>query len=199
MKKILSLLFTAFSLSWAQSSYVNINYQTTMPMGDLMEFMDVYATDGITASYAFVFNDRLALGLDGSRHSFLFHEDLASMNFGAELLEGPSKKYMDISTIHLTGTYFLNLPSALKPSVSAGLGTSYLDYGQQIGKINRNKIDWALSLHAEVAFNIMIAKSAWGLKFAGRYDYTSITNDFFSEMHQASVLAGVIFCPQWKE
>lgn len=199
MKYLVVLIgFLFLSHLSAQSSMIGLDYQMTAPMGSFGEFIKDYSGKGVRGQYSYLFNDKIAIGMDASWHLYEKNEAEASLFIGDQQVLGPSFKSVDFTAINLTSTYFLNLPIALKPSLSFGMGLAYVDLQQQIGPFQKHYYNWQFSLHGELAFNILIAHSAWGIRFAGRYDYLEFNNDFFSEMHQFSLLGGVFYCPQWK-
>lgn len=178
MKKLLFIAIVLFGLSpLLKAQMLNLNYQISVPMGDLKDFTDKASFRGMDLEYHKFINDRFTLGAAIGWNVFYQNKNHATDDFrfhGSDdiyTMTGNQYRYVNTVPIMAVGRYFFNYEnSPVRPFVGLGIGTRWTEKRLEIGQYASTLSRWQFSFAPEIGMLVPLSDQV-ALNFGARYSY----------------------------
>lgn len=178
MKKILTLAIILFSLSpLVKAQMLNLNYQVSVPLGDIRDFTDKASFRGMDLEYHQFLSDRFSLG--GAIGWNVFYKNLNhetgdfkfSGNDNIYTITGNQYRYVNTVPITLIGRYFLtDNTTAVRPFIGLGVGTRWTEKRLEVGQYTASISRWQFTFAPEVGMYVPLNEQL-ALNFGAKYNY----------------------------
>lgn len=178
MKKLLIITIVLFGMSpLLKAQMFNLNYQISVPFGDLKDFTDKASFRGMDLEYHKFVSDRFSMGFAAGWNVFYQDINHATGDFhfkgNDNLYTMTGNQYRYINTVPLTliGRYFLtDGTSAVQPFLGLGAGARWTEKRLEIGQFTSTLSRWQFTFAPEIGmivpFNDQVA-----LNIGARYSY----------------------------
>lgn len=178
MKKLLIITIVLFGMSpLLKAQMFNLNYQISVPFGDLKDFTDKASFRGMDLEYHKFVSDRFSMGFAAGWNVFYQDINHATGDFhfkgNDNLYTMTGNQYRYINTVPLTliGRYFLtDGTSAVQPFLGLGAGARWTEKRLEIGQFTSTLSRWQFTFAPEIGmivpFNDQVA-----LNVGARYSY----------------------------
>jgi len=180
MKKLLLIAIVLFGMGpLLKAQMLNLNYQISVPLGDLKDFTNETSFRGMDLEYHKFVTDRFSLGAAIGWNVFYQDKNHATGDFSFKgnknIYTMTGNQYRYVNTVPLTaiGRYFLtDGTSAVQPFLGLGAGARWtekrLELGQYTSTISRWQFTFAPEIGMMVPFNDQVA-----LNVGARYNYAT--------------------------
>lgn len=178
MKKILTLAIILFSLSpLLKAQMLNLNYQISVPLGDVKDFTDKASFRGMDLEYHHFMGDQFSLGAaigwNVFYHNLDHHTDdfRFSGNDNIYTITGNQYRYINTVPIMAIGRYyFTDGRASVRPFVGLGLGTRWTEKRLEVGQYTSTISRWQFSFAPEVGMLVPINDQV-AVNFGAKYSY----------------------------
>ncbi len=180
MKKLLLIAIVLFGMGpLLKAQMLNLNYQISVPLGDLKDFTNETSFRGMDLEYHKFVTDRFSLGAAIGWNVFYQDKNHATDDFSFKgnknIYTMTGNQYRYVNTVPLTaiGRYFLtDGTSAVQPFLGLGAGARWtekrLELGQYTSTLSRWQFTFAPEIGMMVPFNDQVA-----LNVGARYNYAT--------------------------
>lgn len=180
MKKLLLIAIVLFGMGpLLKAQKLNLNYQISVPLGDLKDFTNETSFRGMDLEYHKFVTDRFSLGAAIGWNVFYQDKNHATGDFSFKgnknIYTMTGNQYRYVNTVPLTaiGRYFLtDGTSAVQPFLGLGAGARWtekrLELGQYTSTLSRWQFTFAPEIGMMVPFNDQVA-----LNVGARYNYAT--------------------------
>ena len=180
MKKLLLIAIVLFGMGpLLKAQMLNLNYQLSVPLGDLKDFTNETSFRGMDLEYHKFVTDRFSLGAAIGWNVFYQDKNHATGDFSFKgnknIYTMTGNQYRYVNTVPLTaiGRYFLtDGTSAVQPFLGLGAGARWtekrLELGQYTSTLSRWQFTFAPEIGMMVPFNDQVA-----LNVGARYNYAT--------------------------
>lgn len=180
MKKLLLIAIVLFGMGpLLKAQMLNLNYQISVPLGDLKDFTNETSFRGMDLEYHKFVTDRFSLGAAIGWNVFYQDKNHATGDFSFKgnknIYTMTGNQYRYVNTVPLTaiGRYFLtDGTSAVQPFLDLGAGARWtekrLELGQYTSTLSRWQFTFAPEIGMMVPFNDQVA-----LNVGARYNYAT--------------------------
>lgn len=180
MKKLLLIAIVLFGMGpLLKAQMLNLNYQISVPLGDLKDFTNETSFRGMDLEYHKFVTDRFSLGAAIGWNVFYQDKNHATGDFSFKgnknIYTMTGNQYRYVNTVPLTaiGRYFLtDGTSAVQPFLGLGSGARWtekrLELGQYTSTLSRWQFTFAPEIGMMVPFNDQVA-----LNVGARYNYAT--------------------------
>ena len=180
MKKLLLIAIVLFGMGpLLKAQMLNLNYQISVPLGDLKDFTNETSFRGMDLEYHKFVTDRFSLGAAIGWNVFYQDKNHATGDFSFKgnknIYTMTGNQYRYVNTVPLTaiGRYFLtDGTSAVQPFLGLGAGARWtekrLELGQYTSPLSRWQFTFAPEIGMMVPFNDQVA-----LNVGARYNYAT--------------------------
>lgn len=178
MKKLLILAIILFGMSpLLKAQMLNLNYQISVPLGDLKDFTDKASFRGMDLEYHYFTSDRFSIGLGVGWNVFYHNLDHHTGDFtfhGSNdiyTITGNQYRYVNTVPIMAMGRYFFTDDNtAVRPYIGLGLGTRWTEKRIEIGQYSSTISRWQFSFAPEIGMLVPLSDQV-ALNFGARYSY----------------------------
>lgn len=200
MKKILTLAIILFSLSpLVKAQMLNLNYQISVPLGDIKDFTDKASFRGMDIEYHQFLGDHFSIGgaigwnvfyknLDHETRDFRF-----SGNDNIYTITGNQYRYVNTVPIMAVGRYyFTDNTTAVRPFFGLGVGTRWTEKRLEIGQYTSTISRWQFTFAPEVGMYVPLNEQL-ALNFGAKYSYgTKASHGRIPEFQSLTFSVGLI-------
>lgn len=167
-----------FSLSpLLKAQMLNLNYQISVPLGDIKDFTDKASFRGMDLEYHHFLNDRFSLGgLIGWNvfyHNLDHHTGDFRFNGSDNIYTITGNQYRYINTVPLMAVgryYFTDNTTAIRPFLGLGLGTRWTEKRLEVGQYSSTLSRWQFSFAPEIGMLVPLNDQV-ALNFGAKYSY----------------------------
>lgn len=200
MKKLLLIAIVLFGLSpLVKAQLLNLNYQISVPLGDIKDFTDKASFRGMDLEYHKFINDRFSMGLAVGWNVFYEHRNHATGNFQFKgndniyTMTGNQYRYINTVPIMAMGRYyFTDNSTAVRPFVGLGIGTRWTEKRLEVGQYASTLSRWQFSFAPEVGMYVPLTDQ-FALNFDVRYSYgTRASHGRIPEFQSLAFSVGLI-------
>ena len=182
-----------------KAQMLNLNYQISVPLGDLKDFTNETSFRGMDLEYHKFVTDRFSLGAAIGWNVFYQDKNHATGDFSFKgnknIYTMTGNQYRYVNTVPLTaiGRYFLtDGTSAVQPFLGLGAGARWtekrLELGQYTSTLSRWQFTFAPEIGMMVPFNDQVA-----LNVGARYNYaTRASHGRIPELQSFTISIGLI-------
>ena len=170
MKKLSSIaivLFLATSL-YSQDYISLIKYNTSMPMGDMEEFISNYSWKGFELGSKKYMSRNTTIGFVVGWNVF-DEKESGTWTDGTTTGTGTQIRYINAFPILLNGHYYLGRKRGTRPFLGLNLGTYYIEKKINFGVLTRVETNWHLGFAPEIGILIPLGETL--LDFSAKYNY----------------------------
>jgi outer membrane protein W len=133
----------------------NAKYSTVMSVGDTKDVVDSFSWRGATLDIERAANDNLTVGLTFGWH-VLNEKGSGTSDFEGGTITGTAWRYVNSAPILLTGNLFMGQPGGVRPYVSVGGGTYWIENRTEAGVLAVESDNWHLGALGE--FGLVIPR-----------------------------------------
>ena len=200
MKKLLIIAIVLFGMSpLLKAQMLNLNYQISVPFGDLKDFTDKASFRGMDLEYHKFVTDRFSMGAAVGWNVFYQDKNHATGDFHFKgndnlyTMTGNQYRYVNTVPLMLIGRYFLtDGTSAVQPFLGLGAGARWTEKRLEIGQFTSTLSRWQFTFAPEIGmivpFNDQIA-----LNVGARYSYgTKAAHGRIPEFQSLTFSVGLI-------
>ncbi len=145
------VLMGFWSAAEAQDNVTAITYQVSVPLGDLEEYIakTSWIGWGLEGRHFRTPSSNFTLGFAFAWH--VFDEQLSGTSaFEGGAVTGNQRRYVNSLPFLITGDYYFNRKSGLKPFIGAGAGAFYTVQRIDIGVFKREESGWNFGVEGEL-------------------------------------------------
>ena len=196
MKKVLALLIfstllISSSVSAQQGSHFSVQYDISIPMGDLGDYITKPSFRGVSFQYRYAVTDYLLLGADAAWNVFYEKMDYDSYTVGTATLSGVQWRTQNEVPLLLSADY-LPLPyGSVRPYIGFGLGTLYSERSTDMGTWRLNQDPWHFAIKPEAGVLVDMS-STTAFKLAVKY-YAGFAAGELETQSYLTISAGLAF------
>lgn len=202
MKKLLIIAICLFGLSpFLKAQMLNLNYQMSVPLGDLKDFTNKASFRGFDVEYHQFLGADERFSIGGAIGWNVYYKDKndASGNFkfsgSDEVYTITGNQYRYINTVPMLAIgrfYFTDNNTAVRPYVGLGLGTSWTEKRLEVGQFSSTVSRWQFAMAPEVGMYVPLS-SQFALNFGAKYNYaTKASHGRVPEMQSLTFSIGII-------
>lgn len=202
MRKLLIIAIILFSMSpLLKAQMLNLNYQISVPFGDLKDYTDKTSFRGMDLEYHHFLgqNERFSLGAAiGWNTYYKNYNNLTSdyMFSGSDAvytITGNQYRYMNTVPMMAIGRYyFTDANSGIRPYFGLGVGTSWTEKRLEIGQFSSTISRWQFAMSPEIGMYVPLS-DMFALNFGAKYNYaTEAAHGKVPEMQSISFNIGLI-------
>lgn len=178
MKKILLITIMLFGLSpFLKAQLINLNYQISVPLGDIKDFTDKASFRGIDLEYHHFMGDNFSLGAAIGWNVFYHNLDHHTDDFkfyGSDniyTITGNQYRYINTVPIMAIGRYyFTDNTTSVRPFAGLGIGTRWTEKRLEVGQYSSTISRWQFSFAPEIGMYVPLSDQ-FALNFGARYSY----------------------------
>lgn len=178
MKKILTLAIILFSLSpLLKAQMLNLNYQISVPLGDVKDFTDKASFRGMDLEYHHFMGEQFSLGAaigwNVFYHNLDHHTDDFRFNGNDDIYTITGNQYRYINTVPIMAIgryYFTDSRANVRPFLGLGLGTRWTEKRLEVGQYTSTISRWQFSFAPEVGMLVPV-NDQLALNFGAKYSY----------------------------
>lgn len=180
MKKLLIIAICLFGLSpFLKAQMLNLNYQISVPFGDIKDFTDKTSFRGMDLEYHQFLGQRFSIGGAIGWNVYYQNKDNVTGDFkfsGSDNLysiTGDQFRYINTVPIMAIGRYYFDDDnSAVRPYVGLGLGTSWTEKRLEVGQFSSTISRWQFAMAPEIGILIPVSDQ-FGFNVGARYNYAT--------------------------
>ncbi len=200
MKKLLIIAIVLFGMSpLLKAQMFNLNYQISVPFGDLKDFTDKASFRGMDLEYHKFVTERFSMGFAAGWNVFYQDINHATGDFHFKgndnlyTMTGNQYRYVNTVPLTLIGRYFLtDGTSAVQPFLGLGAGARWTEKRLEIGQFTSTLSRWQFTFAPEIGmvvpFNDQVA-----LNVGARYSYgTKASHGRIPEFQSLTFSIGLI-------
>ena len=187
MKKIYltALLLIGLIVSGNAQSYWAINWDISTGLGDTGNFVEGINFRGVSIDGRGFVNENLSIGGFFSWNALYDKKsDMEPFEFSGDdykgNISGTQSNYLNVFPVLLTGHYFFDTGSDVRPYFGIGLGTVYTEQRTDFGLLSFYDDSWGFGAQPEFGVYLPLGLSGGGLNLALRYLYGSSGGDLDS-------------------
>lgn len=178
MKKILVIAILLFGLSpLLKAQMLNLNYQISVPLGDIKDFTDKGSFRGADLEYHQFLGDYFsiggAIGWNVFYHNLDHHTNDFRFQGNNNIYTITGNQYRYINTVPLMAIgryYFTDNTTSVRPFVGLGIGTRWTEKRLEVGQYSSTISRWQFSFAPEVGMYVPLSDQI-ALNFGARYSY----------------------------
>lgn len=200
MKKILIISIILFGLSpFIKAQMLNLNYQISVPFGDVKDFTDKTSFRGMDLGYHYFLGERFSLGASIGWN--VYYQDLKHHTNDFKFrgsdesytITGNQYRYINTVPILAIGRYYLSNSSAsVQPYIGLGLGTSWTEKRLEVGQYASNISRWQFAMSPEIGMYVPLTDQL-ALNVGAKYNYaTKAAHGKVPEIQSLSFSVGLI-------
>lgn len=180
MKKLLIIAICLFGLSpFLKAQMLNLNYQISVPFGDVKDFTDKTSFRGMDLEYHHFLGQRFSIGGAIGWNVYYQNKDNVTGNFkfsnndNLYTITGDQFRYINTVPLMAIGRYYLSdNNSKVRPFVGLGLGTSWTEKRLEVGQFSSTISRWQFALAPEIGIIIPVTDQ-FGFNIGARYNYAT--------------------------
>lgn len=201
MKKLYILLIVVLTgyTSYSQDYVVTVNYNVSIPSGDILNLMKSTSPQGFDVTYRKFLGDHFMVGGMAGMALF-YHQFTGTINipkYNLDVTGVQNRYFYSVPIMANLGYSFTNDQTpGLKPFIGLNIGTYFVSQQYDYGVSQFNSNNWSFGVAPELG--IMANINSLNLTFSGRYNYgtpqlNKITGDKTS-LSYFSINFGIGFC-----
>lgn len=178
MKKLLIITIILFGLSpFLKAQMLNLNYEISVPSGDLKKFIDKASFRGMNLQYHYFMGERFSIGAQVGWN--VFYQDLQnhsgdfkfSGNDNIYTITGNQYRYVNTVPLMAIGRYYFTGNSAsVRPFFGLGVGTRWTEKRLEIGRYASTISRWQFNLSPEIGMYVPLTNQL-ALNVGAVYNY----------------------------
>lgn len=180
MKKILIIAICLFGLSpFLKAQMLNLNYQISVPMGDVKDFTDKASFRGFDLEYHQFLSERFSIGGAIGWNVYYQNKDNTTGNFkfsGSDniyTITGDQYRYVNTVPLLAVGRYyFTGSSSTVRPYFGLGVGTSWTEKRLEVGQFSSTISRWQFAMAPEIGMYIPVT-SQFAFNLGAKYNYAT--------------------------
>lgn len=180
MKKLLIIAICLFGLSpFVKAQMLNLNYQMSLPLGDVKSFTDKASFRGFDLGYHYFLGDRFSVGATIGWNVYYQDKNDATGDFkfsgndNVYTITGNQYRYINTVPMLAVGRYyFTDDNTAVRPYFGLGLGTSWTEKRLEVGQFTSNISRWQFAMAPEVGMYVPVSDQ-FALNFGAKYNYAT--------------------------
>lgn len=180
MKKLLIIAICLFGLSpFIKAQMLNLNYQMSLPLGDVKSFTDKASFRGFDLEYHYFLGDRFSVGAAIGWNVYYQDKNNTTGDFkfsgndNVYTITGNQYRYINTVPMLAVGRYyFTDDNTAVRPYFGLGLGTSWTEKRLEVGQFTSNISRWQFAMAPEVGMYVPL-NDQFALNFGAKYNYAT--------------------------
>ena len=178
MRKLLIIAIILFGMSpFLKAQMLNLNYQISVPLGDLKDFTDKASFRGMDLEYHYFLGERFSIGAAIGWNTF--YKDLnnhtSDYTFrgqnGIYTITGNQYRYVNTVPMLAVGRYyFTDNSTAVRPYFGLGVGTRWTEKRTEIGQFSSTISRWQFAMSPEIGMYVPLSDQ-FALNFGAKYNY----------------------------
>lgn len=180
MKKLLIIALCLFGLSpFLKAQMLNLNYQISVPFGDVKDYTDKTSFRGMDLEYHQFLGQRFSIGGAIGWNVYYQNKDNISGDFkfsGSDnmyTITGDQYRYVNTVPLLAIGRYYFNDGNgAVRPYVGLGIGTSWTEKRLEVGQFSSTISRWQFAMAPEIGMYVPVSDQ-FGFNFGAKYNYAS--------------------------
>jgi hypothetical protein len=201
MKKIIMiiLVFLIGYTSYSQDYTITVNYNVSIPTGDILNIMKSTSPQGFDVTYRKFIGDHLTVGGMAGMALF-FHQFTGTTHvtkYNLDVTGTQNRYFYSVPIMANVGYSFIDDQTpGLKPFIGLNLGTYYVSQQYDYGVNQFSSNNWSFGVAPEIG--IMANINSFNMMISGRYNYgtpqmNKITDSKIS-LSYFSINFGIGFC-----
>lgn len=200
MKKILIIAICLFGLSpLLKAQMLNLNYQMSVPFGDVKDFTDKASFRGFDVEYHHFLGEQFSIGAAIGWDVYYKDKKNATGNFrfrnndNTYTITGNQYRYINTVPMLAIGRYyFTDNTSAVRPFIGVGIGTSWTEKRLEVGQFSSTISRWQFAVAPELGMYIPV-NDQFAFNVGARYNYaTKASHGRVPEISTLSFNFGII-------
>lgn len=200
MKKILIIAICLFGLSpLLKAQMLNLNYQMSVPLGDVKDFTDKASFRGMDLEYHYFLGERFSIGAAVGWNVFYQNKDHITGDFrfnGSSsdyTITGNQYRYINTVPMLAVGRYyFTDNTTAVRPYFGLGIGTSWTEKRLEVGQFSSTISRWQFAVAPEIGMYVPLSNQL-ALNFGAKYNYaTEAAHGKVPEIQSFTINVGLI-------
>lgn len=200
MKKLFIIAICLFGLSpFLKAQMLNLNYQMSVPFGDVKNFTDKTSFRGFDLEYHYFLGESFSIGGAIGWNVYYKEKDNTTADFrfsgNENIYTITGNQYRYINTVPMLAIgryYFTDNTTAVRPFVGLGLGTSWTEKRLEVGQFSSTISRWQFAMAPEVGMYIPVSDQ-FAFNIGARYNYaTKAANGRVPEISSLTFNIGII-------
>jgi outer membrane protein len=176
---------------YLQNSVFSVNYNVSIPFGDLHEFIPTTGVAGFDAEFKTLVTDNIAVGGMLGYAGFYKKYDRDTYEFENGALTSTIFKYYYTVPMRIVADYFISPGSFVQPFVGLSTGVNYNERRLEVGFYSLEDKSWNFVVAPEAGMIIPFGRfSEWGFSVKARYNYQIYDRDNFNSLQYLDVALG---------
>lgn len=196
------LISTCFTtLSTAQGHLFDVNWKISTPVGSTTDYVNKTTGRGVEVNWKCLFSDRFALGLNlgwsgyNTKQSHQNLERPLNPNVTATITANHFNLMYTAPVVAMADYYFTGIDNPLRPFVSLGIGTTYIEQTRYVGLYDAQVSKWGFTLAPAAGLSYQFPESTIGINAKISYVKTFATGLFANDPTVLNYTFGVTFFP----
>lgn len=200
MKKLLIISIILFGLSpFLKAQMLNLNYQISVPLGDLKDFTDKTSFRGMDLQYHKFLGEHFSLGASVGWNVFYKNMDHKTSDYtfhgSSDIYTITGNQYRYVNTVPMMAIgryYFADDMASVRPFIGLGVGTSWTEKRLEIGQYASNISRWQFAMAPEIGMYVPLTDQL-ALNVGAKYNYaTKAANGRIPEIQSFTFSVGLI-------
>lgn len=180
MKKLFIIAICLFGLSpLLKAQMLNLNYQISLPFGDVKDFTDKASFRGFDLEYHQFMGERFSIGAAIGWNVYYQDKKGATGNFrfnnndNVYTITGNQYRYINtVPMLAIARYYFTDNNSMIRPYAGLGVGTSWTEKRLEVGQFASTISRWQFAMAPEVGMYIPV-NDQFAFNAGVRYNYAT--------------------------
>lgn len=180
MKKLFIIAICLIGLSpLLKAQMLNLNYQISVPIGDLKDYVDKASFRGFNLEYHNYLSERVSLGIAIGWDVYYQDKKNATGNFrfsgNDDIYTMTGNQYRYVNTVPMLLVpryYFTDQNTSVRPFAGLGIGTSWTEKRLELGQYASTISRWQFNIAPEIGMYVPI-NDQFALNFGAKYAYAT--------------------------
>lgn len=189
------------SLSRAQGHLFDVNWKISTPIGATTDYVNKTTGRGVEVNWKYLFSDHFALGLNlgwsgyNTKLSDQTIERSLDPNVTATVTSNHFNLMYTAPVVAMADYYFTGMDNPLRPFISLGLGTTYIEQTRYVGIYDAQVSKWGFTVAPAAGLSYQFPESTVGFNAKVSYVKTFASGLFAEDPAFLNYTFGVTFFP----